>query len=153
MPYRILYASRVAADAASRLPSTMEDVLIISAAWNLRDNITGFLFSDGISFTQVLEGEEPEVEACFGRIRRDPRHRDVTPKFRGPVEARAFPRWSMCGLYLSALDDALVDEVDAPTDLVPADLDALLQLLKGLAARHGPALDRMHAELLERKPD
>jgi hypothetical protein len=150
MPYRLVYASRITEDAASRLPSTMQDLLIVSVLRNARDHITGFLLSDGASFTQVLEGDQAEVDACFARIMRDRRHTEVTLKFRGPVQAREFPRWSMCGLYLSPLDDALVDELDDPFDLMAADAGVLIELLRRLSERYGPALDRIHDELLPR---
>jgi hypothetical protein len=52
------------------------------------------LYSDG-GFFQVLEGAAEDVDACFGRILKDPRHTKVTRIIRENISARDFGDWSM----------------------------------------------------------
>lgn len=145
---RLLYVSRIAPAASERLTSTMEDILVVSAARNRQDAVTGFLLADGESFVQVLEGTDALVTACYERILRDPRHTDVRLRFLAGIEARRFPRWSMCGLCLSELDDAILSPPDIGFDLNGADAGALLQHLEGLALRHARRLDALHDRLV-----
>lgn len=152
MPYRLTYVSTISGSAAAVLPSTVEDILIQSVINNAGDGITGFLLADGVAFVQVLEGAERLVEACFARILLDPRHELVTVRERLEVEARQFPLWSMCGLTLSPADDALLTTPDIAFDLRSAATGALVQLLGGLADRHGAELDAQHARLLRGGP-
>jgi hypothetical protein len=67
--------------------------------------VTGALYFDDSQFFQVLEGEEGEVRAIFERIRRDPRHIDVTVLSDAPADSRLFPEWAM-----KFLDGAWVPE-------------------------------------------
>jgi hypothetical protein len=46
-------------------------------------------------FVQLLEGEEADVRATFGRIAVDPRHDEVEILFDSTTSARRFPEWSM----------------------------------------------------------
>jgi len=145
---RLLYVSRIEPAASEHLAGTMEDILLISAARNRQDAITGFLLADGESFVQVLEGTDALVTACYERILRDARHTDVRLRFLAGIEARRFPRWSMCGLCLSELDDAILSPPDIGFDLNGADAGALLQHLEGLAVRHARRLDELHERLV-----
>jgi hypothetical protein len=145
---RLLYVSRIAPAASDRLTSTMEDILVVSAARNRQDAVTGFLLADGESFVQVLEGTDALVTACYERILGDRRHMDVRLRFLAGIEARRFPRWSMCGLCLSELDDAILSPPDIGFDLSGADAGALLQHLEGLAARYARRLDALHEQLI-----
>lgn len=62
---------------------------------NEADDITGMLIFDTETFYQILEGEEAEVEACFDRISRDPRHEILAEVGRQFIEERAFRSWRM----------------------------------------------------------
>jgi hypothetical protein len=142
---RLLYVSTIL---APHLPSAVEDILRASVANNLRDGLTGFLICDGVHFIQALEGEPAAVEACLGRIAADDRHTALAVRLDGLAEARRFDRWSMCALYLSEMDDALLAPRDIEFDLERASADALWRHLAGLADRHAEALDAEHARLL-----
>jgi hypothetical protein len=144
---RLLYASRISAEAASDLTRTMEDILVVSSRLNLGDGITGLLLADGETFVQALEGPDALVVACYERILKDPRHTPRLKHLTG-IEERRFPRWSMCGLSLSAADDAILTLPDIGFDLTQADAGALLQHLEGIAYRHGLRLDVLHERLL-----
>lgn len=126
----------------------MEDILVVSARCNRRDAITGVLLADGNSFAQVLEGPALAVVACYERILVDPRHQDARLRFLASIDARSFPRWSMCGLSLSQLDDSLLQPPDIAFDLYAADAGALLQHLSGISLRHARRLDTLHERLL-----
>ena len=148
MLHRIIYASTISPTAAASLVSTMEDILLASVRNNLRDDITGFLICDGFCFAQVLEGQKGPVEACFTRILADRRHIHPLLRERTGVETRRFPSWSMCGLTLSAEDDALLRPPDIDFDLRRAPGGALLQVLSGAADRYSRRLDAAHDRLL-----
>lgn len=145
MIHRCLYVSRVA---APHLPSALEDILRVSVANNSRDGITGFLVCDGVSFVQGLEGDKGKVDACFDRISADRQHTEVTLRDQGPMGARQFAGWSMCGLYLSEMDDAILAPNDIDFDVRRASPHALWQQLASLASRHAVALDAEHARYL-----
>jgi hypothetical protein len=84
------------------------DVMAIARS-SLRCNremgVTGALYYDDAQFFQVLEGEEAAVRSLYDRIRRDPRHTDVTVLSDGPAAERLFPDWAM-----KFLDGAWVPE-------------------------------------------
>lgn len=144
----LLYVSQITASAASRLPSVMEDILISSARHNRTHDLTGFLLCDGETFAQALEGPDDALEACFGRIALDRRHQGLTVRLRKPTSTRRFARWSMCGLYLSPLDEALLTPAEIDFDLLGASPGALMQHLHGLATAHGLQLDAEHERLI-----
>lgn len=149
MVYRISYVSTVAYAAAAQLNSTVEDILIVSVANNLRDDITGFLLCDGERFAQALEGPSELVQACFDRIAKDDRNVDPVVRERGPAKDRSFARWTMCGLTLSDRDDTLLQPPDIEFALGSVSKEALWQHLVDLAERHGPELDAEHQWLLD----
>ena len=70
-------------------------ILHAARANNLAGGITGMLlYCDG-NFLQLLEGEDVAVQRTFDRIRRNPRHTDVTILLDEKVTERAFAEWSM----------------------------------------------------------
>ena len=73
----------------------LTDLLADSRSRNHADGLTGMLLHAGGHFIQTLEGPEPDVDAAFDRISRDPRHRNVYVALRETIQARAFPDWSM----------------------------------------------------------
>ena len=144
---RILYTSRLAPAAASQLKSTMEDILIVSQRLNQRDAITGFLWSDGLTFAQVIEGPRRLMDNLYARIARDPRHHALKLHLDMAIEGRKFPRWSMCGMTLADLDDLLLGPMDVPHDIYDFGGDILLALLSRIAATYGARLDAAHRRL------
>lgn len=130
------------------LHDTMCAILRVSEANNRRDDITGFLLSDGYVFVQVLEGPESNVEACFSRICADDRNRSPDVRDAGPATERLFAQWSMCGLNLSGRDNVLLRPGHLGFNLLGAAPGALLQHLQTLVQHHGPALLLAHAPLL-----
>lgn len=80
-------------------------LLMNSRATNKRLGLTGILLHSGGQFIQVLEGPEDEVTARYEVITADPRHDHVTLLYRGEIEKRQFPKWTM---GYEALSDPLV---------------------------------------------
>lgn len=148
--FSLLYVSLLNPVSAAVMPTTLRDILVASVANNRRDQITGFLVCDGYYFIQILEGPEVKVQSCFSRICEDERNIAPTVRKAEFSPARAFPRWSMCGLTLSPSDNALLRRPDIDFDPLHASPGAVMQQLRGLALRHGLELDDLHAELLTR---
>lgn len=147
---RLLYVSTLKPEAASRLESTVQDILVQSTANNFRDRLTGFLLCDGVGFVQALEGSGEPLRDCFDRIARDERHDYVTLRIWDQIETRQFPRWSMCALTLSEVDDALMRPTDIGYEWRNVEPGALWQQLWSLAHRHARELDAQHADLMAR---
>ncbi|RYE96965.1 MAG: BLUF domain-containing protein [Oxalobacteraceae bacterium] len=62
---------------------------------NAIDGITGLLWSDGKSFLQAIEGPRVSVEACFERVKRDPRHYCLTVLSDQRITSHEFGSWNM----------------------------------------------------------
>ena len=76
---------------------------------NLPQGITGaLLFSEGC-FAQVLEGTRNAVEACFERLKTDPRHRGVIQILSAPLAQRSFGAWTMAYAGEAAAPDRRFD--------------------------------------------
>ena len=94
---------------------------LLAACWqaNRAAGVTGMLvYRDGL-FLQVIEGAPAVVRALMDRIRRDPRHRDVTTFYEQPLAERDFAGWAMAFAHAKLLQhpgalpllDALADPV------------------------------------------
>ena len=90
---RIFYVSRFAR------PLTERDIERIhegAVRFNHRNGITGILVCLGDTFFQVLEGKPAVVDALYGRILFDNRHKNVLClKSETGVRKRMFPEWDM----------------------------------------------------------
>ena len=82
---------------ADALDHQLGEILAVSRRNNQRDNITGYLVSDGTWFLQILEGDHETVMAALVRIRFDARHSDVAVLSTRELRTRSFPLWSMGG--------------------------------------------------------
>jgi hypothetical protein len=93
MTYQLAYTS------FSRLPlqeTTLSDILEVSRRNNNRDEITGILMYQDMTFFQVLEGEQSAVENCYNkRINNDPRHGSLSLIWYGLAERRVFSDLAM----------------------------------------------------------
>ena len=68
----------------------IQDILDHVADWNKELDISGFLvYRDG-NFLQLLEGNKNEVLTLFNKIKRDPRHKNVTKILEDESENRIF---------------------------------------------------------------
>ena len=98
-------------------------ILGLARSRNAADRITGLLVFDGKRFLQALEGDRTAVEACYARIRLDPRHRAPVILSEREVEVREFGDWTMAWSRVDAIDhqlslaqlvDSLVGQVQDP---------------------------------------
>ncbi|PWW01819.1 FAD-dependent sensor of blue light [Hoeflea marina] len=89
---QVLYVSGATPEISD---ADLDAILASSRRNNERDGITGMLlWADG-SFIQILEGEEPALEATLKRIRNDSRHRNIMVLVDHGAPGRAFGDWSM----------------------------------------------------------
>ncbi len=91
--YQIVYVSAANQDFSA---THLKKLLVRARMRNKEAEVTGMLvFYDG-TFLQALEGEKGAVLETFGRIEKDPRHRDlaILHDGEGPA-ARVFGDWSM----------------------------------------------------------
>jgi hypothetical protein len=90
--HRLIYISR---SLIGTVPGALDAIVIGSAARNQEHGITGMLWSDGVSFAQVLEGEQQDIAETMGRIRADPRHSEIEVVLDRAIARRMFGRWAM----------------------------------------------------------
>ena len=89
---RLIYVSRMTEECDLE---ALENILKVSREKNSAKNITGVLFYDPAFFMQCLEGPSTAVNALYGAIVMDPRHKDVTLLEYRSVDVREFGDWSM----------------------------------------------------------
>lgn len=88
-------------------------ILAQSIRNNRKDGVTGLLYTDGVRFLQVLEGENAAVQTIFDRINKDPRHQAIVVLADRSVAAREFGEWSMARRGPDDAADALDDRMQA----------------------------------------
>ena len=103
MLVRLLYASRTTTEIDEALVAS---ILERSRQYNQEHGITGILctYSQGNVFLQVLEGGRAAVNALYGTIVRDPRHRDVTLLDYAEITERRFAGWRMGSVSLNRVN-------------------------------------------------
>ena len=104
--HRLIYVSMARPGALEN--SLLNDILAVAAPRNEELNITGALLFCGGWFVQALEGSLRNVSDIYGRIYIDPRHQVIRLVTSGPILARSFGQWSMCGSELSPTDASIV---------------------------------------------
>ena len=138
MLVRLLYASRSATEIDEPL---IASILEQSRKYNLEHGITGILCtsSSGNVFLQLLEGGRVAVNALYGNILRDPRHRDVTLLDYAEITERRFAGWRMGRVNLNRINQGTILRFSESTILDPFALSgptalALLDELTSTAA-------------------
>lgn len=89
---RIIYTSHATKHFNKR---NLLDLLHDSRAFNEMDGISGVLIHKEGLFLQVIEGESLFLDDLLERLKRDPRHDDVTIIDDQPTDTKLFPKWSM----------------------------------------------------------
>jgi hypothetical protein len=115
---------------------------------NARDGLSGgLIFLDGW-FAQVLEGERAPLTAAFGRIGRDPRHREIELRARERALCRLFRDQAMALRSRACLDQGLLDDFayrpGFPVERFPSDVlvEFMVRAGRGRARPAPPRLDR-----------
>lgn len=73
----------------------MEELLENARANNERDDITGCLIYYKGGFVQLLEGRKKNITELYDKIKKDPRHTNVTLFSDDEISKRTFPNWGM----------------------------------------------------------
>ncbi|MEP2238099.1 MAG: BLUF domain-containing protein [Maribacter sp.] len=73
----------------------MEELLEKARANNKRDDITGCLIYYKGGFVQLLEGSKKKINELYDKIKKDPRHKNVTLFSDDEISKRTFPNWGM----------------------------------------------------------
>jgi hypothetical protein len=138
MLVRLLYASRTTSEIDEALVTS---ILERSRKHNLEHGITGILCttSPGDVFVQLLEGGRAAVNALYGNIVRDPRHRDVTLLDYAEITERRFGSWRMGRVKLNRINQGTILRFSESPVLDPFSMSgptalALLEELTSTAA-------------------
>lgn len=117
------------------------DILRTARTFNAAHGITGMLTYFGLTFVQVLEGEQQAVMDLLRRIRGDARHHSLAVTRTRAIETRLFDGWAMAFVNAERFRDEAGTRVSldpsfaAEAILAQADrADALMEVLR-------PALD------------
>ncbi len=107
MLVRLLYASRAVEGIDEAL---VKSIVQRSQASNLEHGITGILCThpEGGVFLQVLEGARDEVNALYGNIVCDRRHRDITLLHYAEIQERRFAGWRMGSVDLKRINLSMI---------------------------------------------
>lgn len=73
----------------------LQVILDQSQRYNIANEITGLLSTDGKRFAQILEGSDTAIDALMDRIRVDPRHHELIVLTDHQIAGREFGEWSM----------------------------------------------------------
>lgn len=73
----------------------VDEILTSALQRNVEIGVTGALYSDGETFFQVLEGEEPVLASLMSLILRDPRHEAITILDQTDLSSRMFGEFAI----------------------------------------------------------
>jgi hypothetical protein len=105
MLVRLLYASR---PAEQNVCDVVQSILQQSHAHNPQNGITGVLCHTEQVFIQVLEGGREAVNALYGHILRDPRHKDVVLLDYEEIQERRYAGWTMGQVNMSRVNPSIL---------------------------------------------
>ena len=88
----------------------LQSIRLAAQSRNAASDVTGALMYENRTFTQLLEGDEKEVQAILALITGDSRHTSINVFYEGPIRERSFPQWSM------AVGKASPPWLDPPAD-------------------------------------
>lgn len=138
MLVRLLYASRSVEPIA---PILLKSILERSHVQNLAHGITGILctYPEADVFLQAIEGARDQVNALYGNIVRDARHRHVTLLHYDEIQERRFASWRMGSVDLKRVNLTTILRYSEKPALDPFSMSgegalSLLEELVGTAA-------------------
>ncbi|WP_299692480.1 BLUF domain-containing protein [uncultured Vibrio sp.] len=79
----------------------LDEILNVARSHNSAVDISGVLVTHTHGFIQYIEGPPNNIDDLYERIKRDPRHHDVTTLSTGEVFERRYQDWSMGYLCLA----------------------------------------------------
>lgn len=93
---RLCYCSRARGGSGNNIPHELASIVIQGRRFNNAHGVTGHLSYRKGSYLQIIEGPTSVIDDLYGRIRRDPRHSDVTTLAREhDVDRRLFEHWHL----------------------------------------------------------
>jgi hypothetical protein len=139
MLIRMLYVSTAVGPTTTAVTGT---ILRSAQAFNVDNGITGVLCQGQGVWLQVLEGPRSEVNALYGRILADKRHKNVQLIAVEDITHRRYGAWAMAHVNLSGVDPVLAqntsgaafDPYSATGEGVMAHIDALIAAGKVMGA-------------------
>jgi hypothetical protein len=135
MLVRLLYVSRAV---EPELPTATQSILDSARKYNLANGITGILCYGGGLYLQAVEGGRAQVNALYGYIVRDERHKDVMLLDYQEITERRFGGWTMGQVNLAKLNTSIVLKYSENPSLTPIRYRALSlwRYSKSLCSRH-----------------
>ncbi len=132
MLVRLLYASRAVDASAPAIAAIVAE----SRAHNADTGVTGILCHSSGTFLQAIEGGRMAVNALYGHIQRDARHKDVMLLQYEEIFERRFGSWTMGQVNLSRLNASTLLKYSEKPELDPYSVSgtAALALLEELMA-------------------
>ncbi|WP_423186326.1 BLUF domain-containing protein [Alishewanella sp. d11] len=97
LQYQIVYYSTATREFSEQ---DLIELLSVANKYNNALGITGCLVYSNGKFIQLLEGERKNVLELFEKIKRDPRHNNVTVTVEMTVNQKLFPDWGMAFKFL-----------------------------------------------------
>jgi hypothetical protein len=118
-------SAKVGLASGTSIDAELPNILKVAQVCNGAVDVTGALLACNGWFVQEPEGPMQSVLETYGRITRDPRHKELTTIEAIPKRERHFANWSMCGLQISPVDREIVQVLSSggafdPTRLGPA---------------------------------
>lgn len=92
MEHILIYTSESTEDHKRQV---LDNIINVSAKLNAEKNITGILLYDTKNFLQILEGDEFQINALMGKIKKDNRHTNIRIVISEKLKSRNFKNWSM----------------------------------------------------------
>ena len=135
---QLIYISTATGDTVADIEPALRNILEVSVRNNRAQGLTGMLLYSNGGFMQVLEGKEDALQAAYGRIAADPRHKDLYLLAHEPVAARAFSQWH---LGCRRIDLQGLRGLPVPADFAPFVHQGFNEA--ALQARPGVALDML----------
>lgn len=118
--HRIIYRSQCAIPGApTEVDEEVATIVAASRGRNAAAGVTGVLLHSDATFTQVLEGTLPALEAVYDRITADLRHTSFELLQFGPIGERDFTGWGMV-LIGRVPTDRTWRETGGPTGITPS---------------------------------
>ncbi|MCE9597766.1 MAG: BLUF domain-containing protein [Spirochaetia bacterium] len=103
---RLTYISAFSKDLSRAEVAKIEEVSIRN---NKRDGLTGALFCFRDLFYQVIEGDEADIDRCYTRILKDPRHKDIfCLNVETNITQRLYGDWAMKTVVLEDSQEELL---------------------------------------------
>lgn len=115
---QLVYLSFASTEFKEKVEKGINDILDIARDFNSSKNITGMLLYRSGVFLQLLEGDEQEVKALYGKIALDSRHEGIKVVVNQQNNERVFEHWSMAYRKIDDKDFNKLESIVKWDDLI-----------------------------------